>query len=92
MISFSLECCHCFSTYMSKLFSLEISIWTVNVYKLTIGTILLACFVKVQNDIIVCYNNNPMLLLMDNSDSPSIVEQLSQGPGLVYNTFIDNSS
>ena len=48
--------------------------------------------VKVQNDIIVCYNNNPMLLLMDNSDSPSIVEQLSQGPGLVYNTFIDNSS
>ena len=35
---------------------------------------------------------DPMLLLMDNSDSPSIVEQLSQGPGLVYNTFIDDSS
>ena len=31
--------------------------------------------------------NDPMLLLMGNSDSPSIVEQLSQGPGLVYNTF-----
>ena len=27
---------------------------------------------------------------MDNSDSPSIVEQLSQGPSLVYNTFIDD--
>ena len=25
-------------------------------------------------------------------DSPSIVEQLSQGPSLVYNTFIDDSS
>ena len=36
--------------------------------------------------------NDPMLLLIDNSDSPSIVEQLSQGPGLVYNTFIDDSS
>ena len=33
-----------------------------------------------------------MLLFMDNSDSPSIVKQLSQGPGLVYNTFIHNSS
>ena len=40
-------------------------------------------------------DNNPndlMLLLLDNSDSPSIVEQLSQGPDLVYNTFIDDSS
>ena len=36
--------------------------------------------------------NDPMLLLLDNSDSPSIVEQLSQGPDLVYNTFIDDSS
>ena len=36
--------------------------------------------------------NDPMLLLIDNSDSPSIVEQISQGPGLVYNTFIDDSS
>ena len=35
---------------------------------------------------------DPMFLLMDNLDSPSIVEQLSQGPSLVYNTFIDNSS
>ena len=35
---------------------------------------------------------DPMLLLIDNSDSPSIVKQLSQGPGLVYNTFIDDSS
>ena len=29
---------------------------------------------------VVCYNNNPnnpMILFMDNSDSPSIVEQLS---------------
>ena len=40
----------------------------------------------------LCYNNNPILLLMGSSDSPSIVEHLSQGPGLVYNTFIDNSS
>ena len=37
--------------------------------------------VKVQI-VFFCYNN-PMLLLMDNSDSPSIVEQLSQGPSLV---------
>ena len=36
--------------------------------------------------------NDPMLLLLDNSDSPSIVEQLSQGPDLVSNTFIDDSS
>ena len=27
-----------------------------------------------------------MLLVLDNSDSPSIVEQLPQGPSLVYNT------
>ena len=33
-----------------------------------------------------------MLLLMDNSDSPSEVEQLSQGPSLSYNTFINDSS
>ena len=26
---------------------------------------------------------NPMFLVMDNSDPPSIVEQLSQGPSLV---------
>ena len=41
------------------------------------------------------YDNNPndsMLLLLDNLDSPSIVEQLSQGPDLVYNTVIDDSS
>ena len=36
--------------------------------------------------------DDPMLLFIDNSDSPSIVEQLSQGPGIVYNTFIDDSS
>ena len=60
--------------------------------------------VKVQNkddalvqikDASPCYDNNPndpMLLLLDKSDSPSIVEQLSQGPDLVYNTFIDDSS
>ena len=35
---------------------------------------------------------NPMLLLLDNSDSPSIVEQLSQGPSFSYNTFISDSS
>ena len=29
--------------------------------------------------------------VIDNSDSPSIVKQLSQGPSLVYNTFIDDS-
>ena len=34
--------------------------------------------------------NDPMLLHIDNSDSSSTVEQLSQGPGLVYNTFIDD--
>ena len=28
---------------------------------------------------------------MDNSDSPSIVEQLSQGPSFCYNTFISDS-
>ena len=38
----------------------------------------------------VCYND-PMLLVLDNSDSLSIVEQLSQGPSLVYNTFINDS-
>ena len=32
-----------------------------------------------------------MLLFMDNSDSPSIVEQLSQGPSFSYNTFISDS-
>ena len=36
--------------------------------------------------------NDPMLLLLENSDSPSIVEQLSQGPDFVYNTFINDSS
>ena len=48
----------------------------------------LSCSVKVQYGwFSFCYNNNPILLIMDNSDSPSIVEQLSQGPGFVYNTF-----
>ena len=39
--------------------------------------------VKVQNEWLFCCNNNPnnpMLLLLDNSDSLSIVEQLLQGP------------
>ena len=31
--------------------------------------------------------NDPMLLFLDNSDSPSIVEQQSQGPGSACNTF-----
>ena len=44
--------------------------------------------VKVQ--IVGCYNN-PMLLVLDNSDSPSIGEQLSQGPSFIYNTFISDS-
>ena len=35
---------------------------------------------------------NPMFLFMDNSDSPSIVEQLSQGLSFSYNTFISDSS
>ena len=30
----------------------------------------------------LCIYPNPMLLFMDNSDSPSVVEQLSQGPSL----------
>ena len=34
---------------------------------------------------------NPMLLLLDNSNSPSIVEQLSQGPSFIYNTFSSDS-
>ena len=29
---------------------------------------------------------------MDNSDSPSIVKQSSQGPSFSYNTFISDSS
>ena len=29
---------------------------------------------------------------LDNPDSPSTVEHLSQGPSLVYNTFINDSS
>ena len=33
-----------------------------------------------------------IILFMDNSDSPSILEQLSQGPSFSYNTFISNSS
>ena len=36
--------------------------------------------------------NDPMLLLLDNSDSPSIVESNHKGPGSAYNTFIDDSS
>ena len=58
--------------------------------------------VKVQNkdvisldkDTSLCYDNSndPMLLLLDNSDSPSIVEQYHKGPDSVYNTFIDDSS
>ena len=32
-----------------------------------------------------------MLLVLDNSDSSSTVEQLSGGPSLVYNTFISDS-
>ena len=39
----------------------------------------------------MCVYPNPMLLLLDNSDSPSIVEQLSQGPNFSYNTFISDS-
>ena len=31
------------------------------------------------------------VLVIDNSGSPSIVEQLSQGPSLSYNTFNDDS-
>ena len=37
----------------------------------------------------VCISQ-PYVLVIDNSDSPSIVEQLSQGPSLSYNTFIDD--
>ena len=37
----------------------------------------------------ICYNN-PMLLVLENSDSPLIVEQLSQGPSFMYNTFISD--
>ena len=48
--------------------------------------------VKVSIKCVVCYNNPiHMLLFTDNSDSPSIVEQLSQGTSLVYNTFNGDS-
>ena len=33
----------------------------------------------------------PYLHGLHNSDSPSIVEQLLQGPSLAYNTFINDS-
>ena len=33
----------------------------------------------------------PMLLVMDNSYSPSVGEQLSQGPSFSYNTFVCDS-
>ena len=36
------------------------------------------------------YVSYSYVLVIDNSDSPSIVEQLSQGPSLVYNTFISD--
>ena len=35
---------------------------------------------------------NPMILLIDNSDSPSIVEQLQQGHSLDYYIFISDCS
>ena len=39
----------------------------------------------------LCIYPYPMSLFMENSDSPSIVEQLSQGPSFSYNTFISDS-
>ena len=39
----------------------------------------------------LCIYPIPMPLFVDNSDSPSIVEQLSQGPSFSYNTFISDS-
>ena len=50
--------------------------------------------VQIKDASLFCDNNSndPMLLFLDYSDSPSIVEQLSQGPDLVYNAFIDDSS
>ena len=39
----------------------------------------------------LCIYPIPMLLFVDNSDSPSTVEQLSQGPSFSYNTFISDS-
>ena len=35
---------------------------------------------------------NPMFLLVDNSDSPSVVEQLQQGYDFDYYTFISDHS
>ena len=35
---------------------------------------------------------NPMFLLVDNSGSPSVVEQLHQGCGSDYYTFISDHS
>ena len=48
--------------------------------------------VKVQ-DVLLIYVYILFLCscFMDNSDSPSIVEQLSQGPSFSYNTFISDS-
>ena len=46
--------------------------------------------VRVQ-DILFVYISYSYALFMDNSDSPSIVEQLSQGLSFSYNTFISDS-
>ena len=49
--------------------------------------------VKVQNMfcLLIYIYPIPMLLFMHNSDSPSTVEQLSQGPSFSYNNFFSDS-
>ena len=39
----------------------------------------------------MCVYPKSYVPVLDNSDSPSIVEQLSQGPSFMYNTFISDS-
>ena len=48
--------------------------------------------VRVEDVLLIYVYPIPMLLFGDNSDSPSIVEQLSQGLSFSYNTFISDSS
>ena len=47
--------------------------------------------VRAQDVLLIYVYPIPMLLCVDNSDSPSIVEQLSQGYSFSYNTFISDS-
>ena len=90
------SCCRSISL-LCKVFKGIIKYCGPFIHNVSTDFIILQCkdIVKVQIWLVLFYYNNPnnpMLLLMDISDSPSIVEQLSQGPGLVIIPFIDDSS